>query len=647
MGLDKRKTDEISGLTVDFGVRWAIFPIPFVDRPGKHQQGTNAWHGFCLRLGQQIKQILMSERFKKILPVLVIALLVCGGLLWQQPSSKLPPETISRVRLERLLSENRVQTAEVTPKPFRDIYFVAGTYARKEGAGSVDFEITTHLNEQQVGALLARPVAGVALPKTSASGRMMDVAPTLIIGGLVIFLLVYQGNVTRGKGPHKIRQRPSVRFADIAGIEEAKSEVQEVIDFLREPAKYNRLGGTLPKGILLIGPPGTGKTMLAKAIAGEANAAFFSASGSDFNEVYVGVGAKRVRELFRQARMHKPAIIFIDEIDCLGKNRKSDHNGELQQTNNALLTCMDGFDSSEGLIVVAATNRPEDLDEALTRAGRFDRKVFVPLPDTKGRRAILQTHTRKARISAPELALDILAQTTPGMSGAELAGVINEAAILTAQKKMDEISICELEEARDKVRWGRERRSMVIRPEERRIVAYHEAGHAVIHLQKKLLPSLHKVSIIPRGHALGTTTALPKEDQYIYSKSFLIEQLAVLMGGRAAEKIFIGDVTNGANGDLDSAKNIARRMIHDWGMGAKLYYEPNRDDAEREINLLLENAWREACDIIERFREETHDLAERLLVEDTLDRAQVLELFQQRETERVNQPDCKKPEMVI
>ena len=588
----------------------------------------------------------MSERFKKILPLLIVAMVITGGLLWQ-PAAKLPPEEITRMRLERLLRDNAIVNAELTPKTFKDIYQVKGTYKRSASAGATEFAITTHLTEQQVSALLARPVANVSLPKTSTSSRMLDLAPTLVIGGLVIFLLVYQGNMTKGKGPHKIRQRPSVRFADIAGIEEAKSEVQEVIDFLRDPSKYNKLGGTLPKGILLIGPPGTGKTLLAKAIAGEANAAFFSASGSDFNEVYVGVGAKRVRELFKQARQHKPAIIFIDEIDCLGKNRKSDHNGELQQTNNALLTCMDGFESSEGLIVVAATNRPEDLDEALTRPGRFDRKVFVPLPDTKGRRAILQTHTRKARITAPESALDVLAQTTPGMSGAELASVINEAAILTAQKKMEAIGLPELEEARDKVRWGRERKSMVIRPEERRVVAYHEAGHAIVHLQKKLLPDLHKVSIIPRGHALGTTTALPKEDQYIYSKSFLLEQLAVLMGGRAAEKNFIGDITNGANGDLDSAKNISRRMIHDWGMGAKLYYEPNRDDAEREINLLLENAWKEACDLIEKFREETHDLAERLLVEDTLDRVQVLELFQQKETERETQPDCIKPATVV
>lgn len=574
----------------------------------------------------------MSEKFKRILPVLVVGLVVSVVLFWQ-PNPKLPPEEITPAKFERLMEQKAIVSAELTPKAYKDIYQVTGVYQRGLTNPKVDFTITTFLTEQQVQALLGRPTARVELPRTTAKSRFIEFAPTLVIASLVIFLLFYQTQMTRGKGAHRVRQRPTVRFSDVAGIEEAKSEVQEVIDFLRDPAKYNRLGGTLPKGILLIGPPGTGKTMLAKAIAGEANANFFSASGSDFNEVFVGVGAKRIRELFRQARQHKPSIIFIDEIDCLGKNRKMDQHGELQQTNNALLTAMDGFDSSEGVIVVAATNRPEDLDEALLRPGRFDRKVFVPLPDTKGRRAILQTHSRKAPITAPEYALGILAQTTAGMSGAELANVINEAAIISAQKKADQISITELEEARDKVRFGKERKSMVLRSEERRVVAYHEAGHAVVYLQMRQLPPLHKVSIIPRGNALGTTTALPCEDQHIHGRKYLLEQLAVLMGGRAAENIFLGDMTNGANGDLDSAKNIARKMIHDWGMGQKLYYEPNRDDAEREINSLLDAAHREAHEIIQKYREETQMLAEKLLLEETLTRAEVIQLFPKAQAE--------------
>ncbi|HEX7861945.1 MAG TPA: AAA family ATPase [Verrucomicrobiae bacterium] len=580
----------------------------------------------------------MSDKFKRFLPVLIVAFVAALVLLWQ-PNPKAPVEEIGRAKLERLMEQKAISSANLTPKAYKDIYEVKGTYQRGMTSPKVDFSITTHLTEGQIQALLDRPNSGVQVPTASVKSRFIEHAGTLIVASLVICLLIYHTNIGRSKGTHKVRQRPSIRFADVAGIEEAKSEVQEVIDFLRDPAKYKKLGGNLPKGILLIGPPGTGKTMLARAMAGEANAHFFSASGSDFNEMYVGVGAKRVRDLFRQARSQKPAIIFIDEIDCLGKNRKTDQNGEMQQTNNALLTEMDGFDSSEGVIVVAATNRPEDLDEALLRPGRFDRKVFVPLPDAKGRRAILQSHGRKAPIHAPEYALQVLAQTTVGMSGAELANVINEAAIISAQKKNTHISLTELEEARDKVRFGKERRSMILQADERRVVAYHEAGHAVVHLQMTQLPELHKVSIIPRGQALGTTTTMPREDQNIHSRKFLVEQLAVLMGGRAAENIFIGDMTNGANGDLDSAKNIARKMIHDWGMGKKLYYEPSRDDAEREINSLLEDAMKTAHEIMHKFRKETELLAEKLLTDETLTREEVLQLFGQSPAEESGSSD--------
>src|ERR1051325_2522112 len=538
----------------------------------------------------------MSERFKSLLALVALALAITGWSHYARTQT-LPPEELTTARFQRLLSAGRIVSAEVEPNSLHNIYTIKGEFMRP-GGHKYPFKAAARLNDGDLEAVLSLSQSQLKLPHTGTSGRMWDILPTVVISTIIIGLLLYQHRMAQGQSKHRIRQRPTVRFADVAGVEEAKAEVQEVIDFLRDPNKYNKLGGNLPKGILLIGPPGTGKTLLAKAIAGEANANFFSASGSDFSEIYVGVGAKRIRELFAQARRARPAIVFIDEIDCLGKNRKHDHNGELQQTNNALLTAMDGFDSSEGVIVVAATNRPEDLDEALLRPGRFDRKVFVPLPDTKGRRAILQTHSRKSPIHAPEYALDVLAQTTPGMSGAELANVINEAAIISAQKKINQISLTELEEARDKVRFGKERRSMVLRSEERRIVAYHEAGHAVVNLQMTELPPLHKVSIIPRGNALGTTTTLPREDQHIHGKKFLLEQLAVLMGGRAAENIFIGDMTHGDNGDLDAAKNIARKMIHDWGMGQKLYYEPQKADAEAEINYMLMNAYHEAHQVI-------------------------------------------------
>ena len=405
----------------------------------------------------------------------------------------------------------------------------------------------------------------------------------LFIGGLVVMMVAFQANIGRAKNT-RIKERPTIRFSDVAGIEEAKGEVSEVVDFLRNPKKYEKVGGTLPKGVLLIGPPGTGKTMLAKAIACEAKASFFSVHGSDFTEVFVGVGAKRVRQLFRQARKAKPAIIFIDEIDCVGKSRKFDSHGEHQQTINALLAAMDGFHSSDGIVVIAATNRPEDLDDALTRPGRFDRKVFVPYPDMKGRRAILQTHAEGKPIET-EKALDLIAQTTPGMSGADLANLINEAAIICAQQDAMKITLPDLEAARDKVRFGKERKSMVLKKTEREMVAYHEAGHTIIHLQTSSLPPLYKVSIVPRGQALGVTTLLPDEDQNLQNKKFLLEELLVLMGGRAAEKTFYGSTTNGAAGDLDVARKIARKMIHEWGMGERLYYEPEKQDAEMEKSI--------------------------------------------------------------
>lgn len=550
-----------------------------------------------------------------------------GVVFLLTPGNTPIPEEISRAKLERLVAENAIINANLSPRTFDGIYRVTGTYRPTQAGSPIEFHITTHLTEAQVHSFLGKNTVQLELPQTGTRTKLLDVVTTIVVLVLIVGVLFYHFNFTRGQQGQRVRFRPKIRFADVAGIEEAKAEVQEVIDFLREPQKYNKLGGNLPKGILLIGPPGTGKTMLAKAIAGEADANFFSTSGSDFTEIFVGVGAKRIRELFRQARKHKPSIIFIDEIDCLGKNRKFDQNGELQQTNNALLTAMDGFETSEGVIVVAATNRPEDLDEALLRPGRFDRKVFVPLPDTKGRRAILESHGRKTPVHAQDEALDVIAKTTPGMSGADLANLINEAAILTAQKNHSQITLTELEEARDKVRFGKERRSMVLHPDERRVVAYHEAGHAIIYLQKTLLPPLHRVSIIPRGQALGSTTVLPREDQNIHGKKFLLEQLAVLMGGRAAEEVFCGDQTNGANGDLESAKSIARKMIHDWGMGEKLYYEPQKQDAEREINLLLFNAHKEAYEIIQRERVNTEKLAEALLIQDTLSREQVLELL--------------------
>jgi cell division protease FtsH len=536
----------------------------------------------------------------------------------------LPSREITRAELNQLLSSGSLKGLVATPTPYTGIYQVEGTH--RTGKKREKVFVTTHFDEAEVKALLDRSGVKVDVPGQGLHGQWVSAFSTVLIVGLVVGLLYFQANLGRGKNS-KVRQRPNVRFSDVAGIEEAKGEVQEVVDFLRDPKKFQRLGGNLPKGVLLIGPPGTGKTMLAKAIASEAKAHFFSAHGSDFTEVFVGVGAKRVRQLFRMASKNRPAIIFIDEIDCVGKNRKFDTNGEHQQTINALLAAMDGFESSQGVVVVAATNRPEDLDEALLRPGRFDRKVFVPYPDMKGRRAILQAHAEGKPIADANKALDVIAQTTPGLSGADLANLINEAAILCAQQNAHEITQTELESARDKVRYGKERKSMVLKQKEREMVACHEAGHTIIHLQTALLPPLYKVSIVPRGQALGVTTLLPDEDQNLQSKKLLLEELLVLMGGRAAEKTFYDSTTNGAAGDLDMARKLAKKMIHEWGMGDRLYYEPDQRDAEAEINRLLENADRQAHEIIQAQKENTAKLTQALLEQETLTREEVFDLL--------------------
>ncbi len=562
------------------------------------------------------------RNFKRIISIGLIAF---GVLLIALAFFRTPAREITRAELSELIQRKQISKGRILPTPYSGIYHIEGV--RPFQGHAQKFYVTTHLDESEVQALFNQSGVKIDMPGQGLRGPWLNIVSTLIIAGLVVMLVVYQSSIGKAKSS-RVKERPVIRFSEVAGVEEAKGEVQEIVDFLRHPKKYRRLGGTLPKGVLLIGPPGTGKTMLAKAIACEADASFFSAHGSDFNEVFVGVGAKRVRQLFRQAAKNTPAIIFIDEIDCVGKNRKFDTHGEHQQTINALLAEMDGFQSSEGIVVVAATNRPEDLDEALTRPGRFDRKVFVPYPDMKGRRAILQTHAQGKPIQDENKALDVIAQTTPGMSGADLANLVNEAAILCAQQDVTAITLADLEAARDKVRFGAERRSMVLKKTERETVAYHEAGHTIIHLQTALLPPLYKVSIVPRGAALGVTTLLPDEDQNLQSKQFLLEELLVLMGGRAAEKTFYGSTTNGAAGDLDVARKIARKMIHEWGMGERLYYEPEQQEAEGEINRLLETADRDAHAIIKAQRANTEKLARALLEREALSRDEVMELLE-------------------
>jgi cell division protease FtsH len=400
----------------------------------------------------------------------------------------------------------------------------------------------------------------------------------LFIGVWIFFMRQMQGGGAKALSFGKARARlisekqNKVTFQDVAGVDEAKEELREIIEFLKDPPKFQKLGGKIPKGVLLVGPPGTGKTLLAKAIAGEANVPFFSISGSDFVEMFVGVGASRVRDLFEQGKKHAPCIIFMDEIDAVGRHRGAGLGGghdEREQTLNQLLVEMDGFETNEGVILIAATNRPDVLDPALLRPGRFDRQVVVARPDVKGREEILKVHSRRIPL-APKVDLKVLARGTPGFSGADLANLVNEAALLAARQDKKVVEMIDFENAKDKVLMGVERRSMIISETEKKTIAYHEAGHALV---ADLLPGadpLHKVTIIPRGRALGLTQQLPADDKYNYSRDYLVNRITILLGGRAAEEIVFQQQTTGAGDDLEKATEMARKMVCEWGMSDKM-----------------------------------------------------------------------------
>jgi cell division protease FtsH len=400
----------------------------------------------------------------------------------------------------------------------------------------------------------------------------------LFIGVWIFFMRQMQGGGAKALSFGKARARlisekqNKVTFQDVAGVDEAKEELREIIEFLKDPPKFQKLGGKIPKGVLLVGPPGTGKTLLAKAIAGEANVPFFSISGSDFVEMFVGVGASRVRDLFEQGKKHAPCIIFMDEIDAVGRHRGAGLGGgpdEREQTLNQLLVEMDGFETTEGVILIAATNRPDVLDPALLRPGRFDRQVVVARPDVRGREEILKVHSRRIPL-APKVDLKVLARGTPGFSGADLANLVNEAALLAARQDKKVVEMIDFENAKDKVLMGVERRSMIISETEKKTIAYHEAGHALV---ADLLPGadpLHKVTIIPRGRALGLTQQLPADDKYNYSRDYLVNRITILLGGRAAEEIVFQQQTTGAGDDLEKATDMARKMVCEWGMSDKM-----------------------------------------------------------------------------
>src|SRR5690349_1815677 len=496
---------------------------------------------------------------------------------------------------------------------------------------------------------------------------LLQLAPALLLILVFVYMLRQMQGSAGGRGAMsfgKSRARllgedqVNVTFADVAGVDEAKQEVGEIVDFLKDPSKFQKLGGKIPKGVLMMGPPGTGKTLLARAIAGEAGVPFFSISGSDFVEMFVGVGASRVRDLFEQGKKHAPCIIFIDEIDAVGRHRGAGLGGghdEREQTLNQLLVEMDGFEGNEGVIVIAATNRPDVLDPALLRPGRFDRQVVVPLPDVRGREQILKVHMRKVPVDG-NVKPGVIARGTPGFSGADLANLVNEAALIAARANRRKVSMDEFDKAKDKIMMGTERRSLVMSESERKLTAYHESGHAIVGLNVPEHDPVYKVTIIPRGRALGVTMFLPEEDRYSYSKQRLMSQMKSLYGGRLAEEIVFGPayVTTGASNDIERATDIARNMVTKWGLSEKLgpltYTE---DDGEiflgrsvtrhkqvsdvtahaidEEVRLLIDTCYTDAKRILETNRDKLDKMAQALLKYETIDEQQVKDIMEGRE----------------
>src|SRR4051812_20675419 len=542
-----------------------------------------------------------------------------------------------------------------------------GAYVRQGTTPSaqtqpVPFRTTIYLNyntnlQEKLAAAGIQPA--IKMESNVLAQTLVGFVPIAVFLLVLYFLFRQQirmagkGALNFGKSKARMlaRDKNKNTFKDVAGVEEAKDEVSELVEFLKDPKKFQKLGGRIPKGVLMVGAPGTGKTLLAKAIAGEADAAFFSISGSDFVEMFVGVGASRVRDMFEQARKNTPCLIFIDEIDAVGRSRGhglGGGNDEREQTLNALLVEMDGFDTQEGIILIAATNRPDVLDPALLRPGRFDRQVTVNLPDVRGREAILKVHAKNVKLS-PSVDLSVIARGTPGYSGAELANLLNEAALLAASTNKKAVNMQELEEARDKVRWGRERRSLAMTDEDKRFTAWHEAGHALLNVMLKHTHPLHKVTIIPRGQSLGSTMSLPKTDILSRRRKEMLDMIAVMMAGRIAEEVVSGDISSGAAGDIQQATNMARAMVTQWGMSdrigmiqygdddeyvflgrevsrAKVYSESTAQEIDTEVKRIIDEAYKTAKEIITTNQDKLELIAKSLLEYETLDGLQVEEI---------------------
>ena len=596
----------------------------------------------------------------KVLLIWVAVLVSLIALYFWGKEYQVQPEQWSLQQVIEYAEQGKINKGVIQPDSMGGPDWSVIRGELKDAYGSKAFLAKGRLTDDNLEKLQAMNLFREEPESTFAKNLISTMVPLVIIVVILYFLFARQmkmagkGAMSFGKSRAKMltRDKERVTFKDVAGCEEAKEEVKEVVDFLKDPKKFQRIGGRIPKGCLLVGPPGTGKTLIARAVAGEADVPFFSISGSDFVEMFVGVGAARVRDMFEQGRKNAPCIVFIDEIDAVGRQRGAGLGGgndEREQTLNSLLVEMDGFDGHEGVIIMAATNRPDVLDSALMRPGRFDRQVIIDLPDIKGREEILHVHAKKIRLSE-KVDLRVVAGNTSGFAGADLANLLNEGALHAARYGKEEVEMIDIEEARDKISFGRERRT-IMDEEDRRIIAYHEAGHAIISgvLKNTKLP-IHKVTIIPRGRALGMAMYTPKKDLILNNKNFMLDQICVTMGGRIAEDLMFGEITNGASGDIEQATKTARRMVCEYGMsdlgmvalgsnkdhvflGREYAREQNFSEEtarkiDAEISRIIDEQYKRAYEIITENRKAWESIAELLLEHETIDGKHVYEILE-------------------
>ncbi len=608
----------------------------------------------------------MNQFYKNLVLWILISLLMVF-LFNHFKTQKVQIDEISFTEFTEAVESNRVLEVVIKGQE------ITGKYVEGFKGDSPNFKTYAPDDPELIKTLRSHSVKIVAKPVEDSPWYLTLIISwlpmILLIGVWIFFMRQMQSGggkaMTFGKSKARLltETHNKVTFTDVAGIEEAKDELEEIIEFLKDPKKFTKLGGRIPKGCLLVGPPGTGKTLLARAIAGEAGVPFFTISGSDFVEMFVGVGAARVRDLFIQGKKQAPCIIFIDEIDAVGRHRGAGLGGghdEREQTLNQLLVEMDGFESNEGLIIIAATNRPDVLDPALLRPGRFDRQVVVPKPDVKGREQILKVHSRRLPLAA-DVDLEILAKSTPGFTGADLANMCNEAALMAARLGKEKVDMESFEFSKDKVLMGTERRSLIISDEEKKSTAYHEAGHAVV---ATLIPGadpIHKVSIIPRGMALGVTQQLPIDERHTYSRKYLLNNITILMGGRAAEEIVLGIITTGAGNDIERATSIARKMVCEWGMSDKLgpvtfgkkdeaiflgkefgrqqdYSESTAQEIDDEVTSIVNGCYESAKGMLTKNVEVLHRVVQKLLEDEVIDGYLIKQIIEEH-----NPPDAPSP----